>query len=85
MTKNSMLMQTPYFSVVEGFRQFVRDSVRTEKDHYRWVNLYGEKGLDDPKTQQSEQKTEIQNKYCILSFRKTHSLTVFRSNQRIRK
>ena len=48
MTKNSMLMQTPYFSVVEGFRQFVRDSVRTEKDHYRWVNLYGEKGLDDP-------------------------------------
>lgn len=34
MTKNSMLMQTPYFSVVEGFRQFVRDSVRTEKDHY---------------------------------------------------
>lgn len=48
MTKNSMLMQTPYFSVVEGFRQFIRDSVRTEKDHYRWVDLYGEKGLDDP-------------------------------------
>ena len=48
MTKDSMPMQTPYFSVVEGFRQFIRDSVRTEKDHYRWVDLYGEKGLDDP-------------------------------------
>lgn len=48
MTKDSMQMQTPYFSVVEGFRQFIRDSVRTEKDHYRWVDLYGEKGLDDP-------------------------------------
>ena len=48
MTKNSMLMQTPYFSVVEGFRQFIRDSIRTEKDHYRWVDLYGEKGLDNP-------------------------------------
>ena len=32
-----------------------------------------------------DEKTEIQNKYCILSFRKTHSLTVFRSNQKIRK
>lgn len=48
MTKDSMQMQSTYFSAVESFRQFVRDSVRTEKDHYRWVNLYGEKGLDDP-------------------------------------
>ena len=40
MTKNSMLMQTPYFSVVEGFRQFIRNSVRTKQDHYKWVDLW---------------------------------------------
>lgn len=48
MTKDSMQMQNTYFSAVEGFRQFIRNSVRTEKDHYRWVDLYSEKGLDDP-------------------------------------
>ena len=35
MTKDSMPMQTPYFSVVEGFRQFIRNSVRTKQDHYK--------------------------------------------------
>lgn len=48
MTKNSMLMQNTYFSAVEGFRQFIRNSVRTKQDHYKWVDLYSEKGLDDP-------------------------------------
>lgn len=48
MTKYSMPMQNPYLSVVEDFRQFIHNSVRTEQDHYRWVDLYGEKGLDDP-------------------------------------
>ena len=48
MTKDSMQMQNTYFSAVEGFRQFIRNSVRTKQDHYKWVDLYSEKGLDDP-------------------------------------
>lgn len=39
MTKHNMPMQNTYFSAVEGFRQFIRNSVRTEKNHYRWVDL----------------------------------------------
>ena len=31
MTKHNMPMQNTYFSAVEGFRQFIRNSVRTEK------------------------------------------------------
>ncbi len=30
MTKDSMQMQNTYFSAVEGFRQFIRNSVRTK-------------------------------------------------------
>ena len=48
MTKDSMPMQNTYFSAVEGFRQFIRNSVRTKQDHYKWVDLYSKKGLDDP-------------------------------------
>lgn len=48
MTKDSMQMQNTYFSAVEGFRQFIRNSVRTKQDHYKWVDLYSEKSLDDP-------------------------------------
>lgn len=48
MTKYSMPMQSPYLSVVEDFRQFIHNSVRTEQDHYKWADLYSEKGLDDP-------------------------------------
>ena len=57
MTKDSMPMQNTYFSAVEGFRQFIRNSVRTEKNHYRWVDLYSEKGLDDP----NQKVVEIQD------------------------
>ncbi len=39
MTKDSMQMQNTYFSAVEGFRQFIRNSVRTKQDHYKWVDL----------------------------------------------
>ena len=34
MTKDSMQMQNTYFSAVEGFRQFIRNSVRTKQDHF---------------------------------------------------
>lgn len=37
-----------YIAFVEDFKEFINREDRVGKDQYKLVNLYGEKGLDDP-------------------------------------
>ena len=45
--KNDPQVQA-YIAFVEDFKEFIRREDRVGKDQYKLVNLYGEKGLDDP-------------------------------------
>lgn len=45
--KNDPQVQA-YIAFVEDFKEFIRKEDRVGKDQYKLVNLYGEKGLDDP-------------------------------------
>ena len=69
-TKNDPQVQA-YIAFVEDFKEFIRKEDRVGKDQYKLVNLYGEKGLDDPDakivTLQDQKAQLLAAASCVLA------------------